>query len=390
MNSMRGIPPIRAKHLYRKRGYSLVEMALALAVLGLVIGGALFPLNARFEKLEIENAEQHLADAREAVLGYALQHKTRRRDLEYHGSSPYVIPSGRPYLPCPDITGDGIEDRQPTRTYSNGDIDAATTRVEEGDFVDGLGLCEEHKGMLPWRTLGLKQYDPWGTHLTYRVDRAYADYVLGFDETNFADIFDTRKEPETIAFGSTTRTVLGTRDTRDDAGAVICRAFDGGGACPAGNLGNLVAGIITRETVNLPLRRIRSYNAASANIEDAGIVDGAVFVIVSHGRNGYGGVGQNGNCRYLPTPTATGNIAEQTNAYYSTAHDFYTFNNCKSADNIPAGTIVAENMFVQDPITEGGADDMLTWVSANELMGVLLTGGALPVRRLEFLDELDR
>ena len=107
------------------RGFTLIEMAVALVILALLLGSALVPLSTQVEQRKISETEKALAEIKEASMGFALV-------------------NGR--LPCPDTTGDGQEDVCPSaNTTSTG-------------------------GRLPWVTLGVASADPWGQRYQYRVN----------------------------------------------------------------------------------------------------------------------------------------------------------------------------------------------------------------------------
>ncbi|MDR0634430.1 MAG: type II secretion system GspH family protein [Azoarcus sp.] len=106
----------------RARGFTLVEMAIVLVVLGLVAGALVTPLAARIEATQRRETAALLDDIAEALIGFALLH-------------------GR--LPCPSLEADpaspayGLEQPPPC-------ADAAP-------------------GHLPWRTLALPAHDAWGS-----------------------------------------------------------------------------------------------------------------------------------------------------------------------------------------------------------------------------------
>jgi len=110
----------------RSGGFSLVELAVVLAVLGLLAGTLVAPLAARIDASQRRAADAMLEDIENALIGFAL---LQRR------------------LPCPDA-GDGTEQ---------------TSCVFSSD------------SRLPWRTLGLPQTDPWGEPWRYRPDAAFAN-----------------------------------------------------------------------------------------------------------------------------------------------------------------------------------------------------------------------
>lgn len=129
----------------RKRGFTLVEMAIVLVVFGLIASLLIAPVAMRFEASQRHAAESMLNDMTDALIGFALIH-------------------GR--LPCPSIEPDpaspayGLEQGPPCQ------LDAP--------------------GYLPWRALGLPANDPWGNprtsasqswagHWRYRPDKHFAE-----------------------------------------------------------------------------------------------------------------------------------------------------------------------------------------------------------------------
>ena len=118
----------------RQAGFSLVELAVVVAILGLVLGAMLTPLRAHIEAARIREAERTLGEIREALIGHAIT---------------------RGALPCPDVVSDGIDGAAP----------AACT---------GPALA----GVLPYQTLGVAPADPWGRHYGYRVTREFSQRLL--------------------------------------------------------------------------------------------------------------------------------------------------------------------------------------------------------------------
>jgi prepilin-type N-terminal cleavage/methylation domain-containing protein len=114
-------------------GFTLVEMAVVIAVIALLLGSILIPLATQVEERRFGEARRLLDEAREALIGFA-------------------VVNGR--LPCP---------ASPT---SNG---------QEAPM--GGGICANpHDGFLPAATLGLGptdqngySIDPWGNRIHYAV-----------------------------------------------------------------------------------------------------------------------------------------------------------------------------------------------------------------------------
>lgn len=120
-------------------GFSLIEIAIVLAIVGLLLGGLLPTLSAQIESRQIAETRKQMEDILESLTGFALI-------------------NGR--LPCP---ADG--------TGSSG-----------AEAVTGSGAaatCSLTLGVLPWTTLGVNETDAWGRRFTYRVTSTYADGADG-------------------------------------------------------------------------------------------------------------------------------------------------------------------------------------------------------------------
>ena len=124
----------------RSRGYTLIEIAGVMAVLGILLGASLLPLNRQLRESEYRQERANMERLRDAVVGYALRHRTPGVDVtifdEDTGPQRGFYAKGRPYLPCPDRTGDGISDR--------------TDLIKSG-YADALGIFRETHAALPRR-----------------------------------------------------------------------------------------------------------------------------------------------------------------------------------------------------------------------------------------------
>ncbi|MBF0295927.1 MAG: prepilin-type N-terminal cleavage/methylation domain-containing protein [Magnetococcales bacterium] len=123
-------------------GFTLIEMAMVLVVLGLLLGGLLGPLTTQLEQTRRHKADADLEEIRLALSGHALLH-------------------GR--LPCPADGRDGREARLP-------DGSCATPPTSHDRTIIGV---------LPWETLGVGRFDPWGNRYTYAVDPVFTQAASG-------------------------------------------------------------------------------------------------------------------------------------------------------------------------------------------------------------------
>jgi prepilin-type N-terminal cleavage/methylation domain-containing protein len=111
------------------RGFSLVEMAVVLLIIGLLMAGMLMPLSTQVEDRRIKETQETLEGIKEALIGFA-------------------VANGRLPRPATSAT-DGNEN--PTACAS----DAACT------------------GFIPWTTLGVAKLDSWGKIIRYSVTPAF-------------------------------------------------------------------------------------------------------------------------------------------------------------------------------------------------------------------------
>lgn len=124
-------------------GFTLVEMAIVLLIVGLLLGGVMMPLIAQIQERRITETQKALDEVREALIGYAASQTT-------------------PHLPCPD------------KTTAAG-LGTANDGLE--DFNPATGICIQAEGNIPWATLGVSDVDAWGRRLHYRVDATYSNHL---------------------------------------------------------------------------------------------------------------------------------------------------------------------------------------------------------------------
>ena len=297
----------------RSRGYTLIEIAGVMAVLGILLGASLLPLNRQLRESEYRQERAQLERLRDAVVGYALRHRTPGVEIIMVNDDgipvqPGFYAPGRPYLPCPDRTGDGISDRTDliksvTQTLSRTvPPENYTTRLNSPFLYNGA--CHVSKGQLPWRTLGSIPADYWGNGYTYFADTAFSTETTGFDENTVADSGE-RRWPRvrdlTLGYKPLKRQPLNIipGPLTDGRPSVICPAAvvdDVRGAtepddfiCGQGGTIAAPANIVAGEPVPIDGNGFLSgVPARPRDLPD--IADGLPFVIVSHGRNGFGAV----------------------------------------------------------------------------------------------------
>lgn len=125
---------------FKSQGFTLIEMAVVLVIVGLMLGGLLVPLSTQMETDKRKETAATLESIREALIGFAIINKR---------------------LPCPDriVPLDGLEDC-PSVAANNGSPRS-----------------------LPYATLGVSRTDAWGNTWNYSVTNAFADQTAPITTT---------------------------------------------------------------------------------------------------------------------------------------------------------------------------------------------------------------
>ena len=128
--------PVRVNLKYIINGFSLLEMAIVLAIVGLLLASLLPNLSAQMEQQRRADTAKQSNEIRDAIYGYA-------------------IINGR--LPCPAIAS-----------------------AVSGANNWGIADCTQTTGVIPWVTLGVTETDAWGRRLTYSVSSDFinANFTL--------------------------------------------------------------------------------------------------------------------------------------------------------------------------------------------------------------------
>jgi type II secretory pathway pseudopilin PulG len=123
------------KKLWRAGGFTLVEIAIVLLLIGLIAGNTLGPLNRQIEQKKINDTQKLMEENRDALLGFATRHG---------------------YLPCPALSAtDGNEGPRNTNNE-----------------------CINLRGFLPWVALGTTKSDSWGRLLRYAVTSRFTNSTI--------------------------------------------------------------------------------------------------------------------------------------------------------------------------------------------------------------------
>ncbi|NVD74881.1 type II secretion system protein [Duganella sp. BJB488] len=177
---------------HRQSGFTLVEIAIVLVIVGLMIGGLLTPLSMQLEQRKIAETQKSMEDAREALIGFAIRNG---------------------YLPCPAISA------------SNG------LEARDGNHCAG----DRRSGYLPWATLGLGKLDGWNHLFRYSVTSAFSNSGLLFNLHTPRDI--------TVATRDASGQLVAATGVNDIPAVIISHGKNGYGA--SNELGGLIANAAT-------------------------------------------------------------------------------------------------------------------------------------------------
>lgn len=184
-------------------GFTLVELAVVIAIVALLLGALLTPLATQHQLRKNKEAERELREIKEALIGFA-------------------VTNGRLPWPDRDLVPDGLEN------------------VPATPLALPCTVCE---GLLPWQTLGVAPIDPWGRIYVYRMSSEFG-FTVQTGQPAAAeqmDLFDvgtvrvnTRGDNPALGGGGEQKedVIL----TNDAAAAVATLGSNGqGGVWPDGN-----------------------------------------------------------------------------------------------------------------------------------------------------------
>jgi len=152
----RELPVMRTAMQHRQSGFTLIELAIVLVIIGVLIGSFIGTLGSRIDTTRRAEAQADLEIIKTALLGYAMS-------------------SGGPFLPCPCTADCDLDTANPAGVENR--------NVLTGTCTAGAGAG--YLGYLPWGTLGLKPSDSWNTLYRYWVDPDFSD-----DGTGAGSVFD--------------------------------------------------------------------------------------------------------------------------------------------------------------------------------------------------------
>jgi len=124
---------------HRPRGFSLIELAVAMFVIVLLLGAVLAPLAAQVDQRHVSDTQKYLDEIKESLIGFAVSNDR---------------------LPCP----------------------ASATSAGAESPAGGGACTNNYNGFVPAVTLGISTVDdqgfavdPWGNRIRYAVTNANAN-----------------------------------------------------------------------------------------------------------------------------------------------------------------------------------------------------------------------
>lgn len=111
-----------------QKGFSLLEIAIAIAIIGILLYGVAGSLNKVDDFETYQKNQKYLEKVEKALFTFAQVNR---------------------FLPCPDTDFDGREDRLP---------------------IASDGICRDKDGSIPYLDIGIERNDAWGSPLYYAVN----------------------------------------------------------------------------------------------------------------------------------------------------------------------------------------------------------------------------
>lgn len=133
-------------------GFTLIELAVVLVIVGILLGSTLNSLSSRIEYTRKIETIEELEEIKQAMIAFAFVNG---------------------FLPCPDCT-----------TNAGGCNTVAAANIADGvedyDAFNNRCSVNENLGNMPWVTLGFGRSDAWNTRYRYTVQNEYADLASPF------------------------------------------------------------------------------------------------------------------------------------------------------------------------------------------------------------------
>lgn len=139
-----------------KKGYTLLELAIVLVIVGVISAGALVALKVQLDSEKVISTTQNMKTIEDALLSY----------FAHNG-----------YLPCPaDLSEATTNATYGTSQYSG--APRACTTIAGGVYSIADGSDAVYMGAVPFKTLGISNdfmFDGWDNKFSYVVQAAFVN-----------------------------------------------------------------------------------------------------------------------------------------------------------------------------------------------------------------------
>ncbi len=135
--------------LQTRTGFTLIELAVVIAIVALMLGALLVPLATQMDLRNVSETRSQLEEIKEALYGFSMANNR---------------------IACPDCASAAA----PCNT-----IPVANIGDGQEDRAGAPLACVTSEGNLPWVELGMGQSDAWANNYTYRVTASFADDTWG-------------------------------------------------------------------------------------------------------------------------------------------------------------------------------------------------------------------
>jgi prepilin-type N-terminal cleavage/methylation domain-containing protein len=245
----------RSRQQRRARGgFTLIELAVVLSIVGLLLGSLMYTLSAQVEQRSFEDTRRRLELARELVLSYAA----------VNGRLPCPARSAATTTPA-TVAGDEVRD-------------SATGACTGDGYTDNYGGVNGSvtMGLLPARTIGFQQVDSSGFAVDAWQNRIrYSVAVLFTPSTTYAPHFTNAQNLKTNGVGTQPNDLL------------ICKSATGITSTTCGSAANqvmsqsLVVAVIYSSGKNLTTAATAALATAAGRTDESANLNGD-RVFVSH------------------------------------------------------------------------------------------------------------
>ena len=178
--------PDKLKLVNNQYGFTLVELAIVLVIVGVLMGSFIGSLASRIETTRYAETNKELEEIKQGLIGYAFTNG---------------------YLPCPDCIAGGCP------SGANVARDGIDDEVGVGAGCDVANAT----GNIPWARLGMGSGDAWSTRYRYWVDPNYTNDADGITLAPAPAGAGSVEEPDLI----TDPTGLATQTLANNVVAVI-------------------------------------------------------------------------------------------------------------------------------------------------------------------------